>query len=118
VAEQVFTRRSNEFCPVKRERMQSLEKQVRLTLSCLYSAYKYRNKFVHQGLPFPQTVTQIFDRNEDSGMNYLNPVEGISFEKRYSPGPASAQFSQGRRFITRTTAFPVLMLIPRAPTLY
>ena len=34
--------------------MQSLEKQARLTFSCLYSAYQYRNKFVHLGLPFPK----------------------------------------------------------------
>jgi len=83
-AEQVFARCSSKIATGLVARMQSLGKHDRLTFSCLYSAYKYRNKFVHYGLPFPQTVTQHVDP-QDSGMNYLNPVEGISFQKRHSP---------------------------------
>jgi hypothetical protein len=85
LAEQVATTRCSEN-HVLRERIQSLEKQARLTFSCLYSAYQYRNKFVHLGLPFPNTVTLTVNSAEDSGMNYLNPVEGISFIKRQSSG--------------------------------
>lgn len=84
VAEHVCTLRCRGTRVALRERMESLEKHARLTFSCLYSAYQYRNKFVHRGLPFPHTVTQTFDRTEDSGVNYLNPVEGISFRKRHS----------------------------------
>lgn len=85
IAEQVFARRSNKIVTGLVTRMQSLGKCDRLTFSCLYSAYQYRNKFVHYGLPFPQTVTQMIDRIEDSGVNYLNPALGISFLKRLSP---------------------------------
>jgi hypothetical protein len=83
-AEQVFIRRFGKVSPPLVARAQSLDKNAQLTFSCLYSAYQYRNKFVHHGLPFPQTVTQTFDAAEDSGMNYLNPALGISFWKRRS----------------------------------
>ena len=89
-AEQVFTkrleclhRRKKARAPV--ERMQALTKHARLTFSCLYSAYQYRNKFVNYGLPFPYTLTLVFDPKEDIGTNYLSPVEGISFRTKLSP---------------------------------
>lgn len=85
LAEHVVSARSSED-HVLRERVQSLEKQARLTFSCLYSAYQYRNKFVHLGLPFLDIVAQTINSAEDSGMNYLNPAEGISFIKRQSSG--------------------------------
>ena len=85
LAEQVVATRCSENYFL-RERIQSLDKQARFTFSCLYSAYQYRNKFVHQGLPFPQTVTHTTELAEDSGINYLNPAEVISLRKRLSPG--------------------------------
>jgi hypothetical protein len=42
-------------------------------------------------LPFPDTVTHTFDPAEDSGMNYLNPVEEISFAKRRSTHGVQAE---------------------------
>jgi hypothetical protein len=85
LAEQVMSTRSNEN-HLLQQRMRSLDKQARLMFSCLYSAYLYRNKFVHSGLPFPYTVTLSINSADDSGMNYVNPAEGISFIKRQSSG--------------------------------
>lgn len=89
IAEQVFTKRLEYLSSRKQKktfaRMQVLVGPERLTFSCLYSAYQYRNKFVHYGLPFPYTLTIIFDPKEDIGTNYLSPVEGLSFRTKRSP---------------------------------
>jgi len=68
------------------ERLSSLDKYGQLTFSCFYSAYRYRSKFVHVGFPFPDTTKDQFAQAEDSGLNYLSPVLGMSHTKRYSPG--------------------------------
>lgn len=90
VAEQVFSKRLECLHRRKKasalvDRLQVLTNPARLIFSCLYSAYQYRNKFVHYGLPFPYTLTLVFDPEEDTGTNYLNPVEGISFRTKISP---------------------------------
>lgn len=70
--------------PAMSKRRDLLGEHGQLMFSCLYSAYQYRNKFVHVGLPFPETVTETFDRVQDSGMNYLNPIEGLYFATKLS----------------------------------
>jgi|GEM_PF-2629306 len=65
--------------------MATFDENQKFIFSCFYSAYQYRNKFVHHGLPFPHTVKETWDHQSDSGVNYLHPAEGISFIKRYNP---------------------------------
>jgi len=66
------------------EKMMALEQSGQLIFSCFYSAYRYRNKFVHHGLPFPSTVKENWDPGNDSGMSYLSAAVGLSLPRRYS----------------------------------
>ncbi|MGO9603524.1 MAG: hypothetical protein ACLQAT_09030 [Candidatus Binataceae bacterium] len=83
LAEEVFAARRRSTEAKIAEKMEKLDEHARLTFACFYSAYRYRNKFVHQGFPFPDTVKERWDPN--SGMAYLNPVLGILRTLRYSP---------------------------------
>jgi hypothetical protein len=65
--------------------MLSLSKSGKVAFSCFYSAYQYRNKFVHQGLPFPNSVKDAWGLEVDSGTAYLYPTEGISLMKIIRP---------------------------------
>ncbi len=59
--------------------MKSLDTYGKFIFSCLYSAYEYRSKFVHQGFPFP-TSTAL------SPEDYLSVSWGISHIKTFRPG--------------------------------
>lgn len=61
--------------------MASLDSSGKLIFSCFYSAYQYRNQFVHAGFPFPDIVKDVHGLEKDSGMAYLNPALGISWHK-------------------------------------
>lgn len=65
--------------------MLSLNVQDKLIFACFYSAYQYRNKFIHWGLPFPFTVGENWSSEDDNGTNYLHPSLGISFNKMFRP---------------------------------
>lgn len=67
------------------ESMKQLDEAARFIFASFYSAYQYRNKFVHHGIPFPDTVKHMYDPSEDFGTNYLNPAEGMSHIKRHTP---------------------------------
>ena len=69
--------------------MQSLDDPGHFVYACVYSAYQYRNRFVHHGLPFPDTVKTSIGL-EDSGTAYLHPALGTSVLKRYSPKGVAA----------------------------
>lgn len=57
----------------------------KLIFSCFYSAYQYRSKFVHIGLPFSSMVKEVLDLERDSGTAYLHPAMGERLIKRYNP---------------------------------
>lgn len=57
----------------------------KVIFACFYSAYQYRNKFVHIGFPFPDTVKDSIGLEDDSGTAYLNPALGVSWTKIYRP---------------------------------
>lgn len=73
--------------------MLTLDKASKIVFSCFYSAYQYRNKFVHQGIPFPFTVKESLGLEVDSGTAYLNPAEGISLTKIIRPNGLQARDS-------------------------
>lgn len=49
--------------------------------SCLYSAYQYRNVFVHEGFPFPE----LHGSNNGTGTAYLDPCAGQGIQKIIRP---------------------------------
>ena len=65
--------------------MVAFDQYAQFIFSCFYSAYQYRNKFVHVGIPFPGTVKDAYDLEHDSGMAYLNPAEALTFLKMHRP---------------------------------
>jgi hypothetical protein len=65
--------------------MQKLDDAGRLVFACCYSAYKYRNEFVHHGFPFPDTVKESFGFDSNSGMAFLNPALALLYARRLSP---------------------------------
>jgi len=65
--------------------MTTFDQYAQMVFSCFYSAYQYRNKFVHLGIPFPPTVKDSYDSEHDSGMAYLNPAEALTFLKVHRP---------------------------------
>ena len=65
--------------------MAGLTKSGKFVFACFYSAYQYRNKFVHQGLPFPDTVKEAWGLENESGTAYLNPSLGTSLVKVFRP---------------------------------
>jgi len=67
------------------EKMTKLDEAGKLVFACFYSAYQYRNNFVHQGFPFPDTVKESFGTEDNSVMAYLNPSLGIATIKTYRP---------------------------------
>lgn len=71
-----------------RTKMETLDEAGKFIFACFYSAYLYRNKFVHQGFPFPDTVKdaimEAHDRPEN-GLTYLNPALGISWSRFHRP---------------------------------
>ncbi len=66
--------------------MSSFDKNDKFVFSCFYSAYQYRNKFVHWGLPFPDIVKESLGLETDAGTAYIHPSLGISSIKIYRPG--------------------------------
>ncbi len=65
--------------------MRELDDQAKFIFACFYSAYQYRNKFVHLGFPFPDIVKDSTGLKEGSGTAYLHPALGISWQKIYRP---------------------------------
>lgn len=65
--------------------MSSLDDAGKLVFSCFYSAYQYRNQFVHKGFPFPSVVKDSFGIEEDSGTAYISPVLGMSLSRFNRP---------------------------------
>jgi hypothetical protein len=73
------------------DKMSKLDEAGHLVFACMFSAYKYRNKFVHKGFPFPDTVVRTYGDLE-SGLAYLNPSVGISWSKFNRP---TTEFKDG-----------------------
>jgi hypothetical protein len=68
--------------------MTALDDAGRVVYACFFSSYMYRNKFVHQGIPFPDTVKEAIMETPDApegGMAYLNPALGISWSRMHRP---------------------------------
>ena len=65
--------------------MSSIDEAGRVMFACFYSAYQYRNKFVHKGIPFPDTVKEMVGGDTSSGLAYLNPALAISWSKFHRP---------------------------------
>jgi len=65
--------------------IENLDEPGKMIFSCFYSLYQYRNKFVHEGFPFPGTVTQSIGLENDSISAYLHPSSGSSFTKMFRP---------------------------------
>jgi len=65
--------------------MLSLDQAGKIVFACFYSSYQYRNKFVHQGLPFPDSVKEGWGLETDLGTAYLYPSEGTSLIKIMRP---------------------------------
>lgn len=68
--------------------MESLDEPAQFVFACMYSAYQYRNKFMHVGFPFPNTVKDAWGIEEDLGTAYLSPVLGSMWSKVYRPDGA------------------------------
>jgi len=62
-----------------------LDEAGKLVFSCFFSAYQYRNKFVHKGIPFPSVVKDSYGVEEDSGIAYISPVLAMSFPRFNRP---------------------------------
>ncbi|MFA6593888.1 MAG: hypothetical protein WCT16_01395 [Candidatus Buchananbacteria bacterium] len=65
--------------------MGKLNDKGKFIFSCFYVAYQYRNKFVHLGFPFPDTVKNSYGLKDGSGTAFLNPALGIYWRKVYRP---------------------------------
>jgi len=65
--------------------MEKYNDSDKVIFACFYSAYQYRNKFVHIGFPFPDTVKESLGLEEGSGTAYLSPALGISWSKIHRP---------------------------------
>jgi hypothetical protein len=65
--------------------MEKFDDPAKVIFSCFYSAYQYRNKFVHIGFPFPDTVKESWGLEDGSGTAYFHPALGISWSKVYRP---------------------------------
>lgn len=61
--------------------MEKIDIAGKVVFGCFFSAYQYRNKFVHNGFPFPNTVKDAWGLEEDSGTAYLSPGLGISWSR-------------------------------------
>jgi hypothetical protein len=69
--------------------MTGLDDAGKVVFACLFSAYMYRNKFTHQGFPFPDTVKEAILGSTgapEGGMAYLHPSEGIFWSRFHRPG--------------------------------
>lgn len=67
------------------QKMQKFNDAGKVIFSCFYSAYQYRNQFVHLGFPFPDTVKDSHGLKNKSGTAYLNPALGIMWSKIHRP---------------------------------
>jgi len=54
---------------------------AKVVFASMLSAYRYRNKFMHIGFPFPSTVTETVGTADDSGMTYLHPSTGLKWPR-------------------------------------
>jgi len=86
IALRLFDERLPQVSKELRGSVATLDSNGKIVFACFYSAYQYRNKFVHLGFPFPQIVTEARDIEQDLGTAYLSPVIGMHLPKRYSPG--------------------------------
>ena len=59
--------------------MSSFNDADKFVFACFYSAYQYRNKFVHKEFPFPSVVRDAWGIEEDSGTAYISPTLGQSW---------------------------------------
>lgn len=62
-----------------------LNEADKFVFACFYSAYQYRNKFVHKGFPFPSIVKDSWGIEDDSGMAYISPTFGQSLSRFHRP---------------------------------
>lgn len=67
------------------DKMKKLDDEGKFIFVSIYSAYKYRNKFVHNGFPFPDTVKDSMGLKEGAGTAYSHPALGMSWRKIYRP---------------------------------
>jgi hypothetical protein len=65
--------------------MSSFSDADKFVFACFYSAYQYRNKFVHKGFPFPSVVKESWGIEEDSGTAYISPTLGQSWSRFHRP---------------------------------
>lgn len=65
-------------------KMAEFDDAAKFVFSCFFSAYQYRNSFVHNGFPFPDTIKDSWGK-EDSGAQYLSGALGISWSKIHRP---------------------------------
>jgi len=65
--------------------MSSFNDADKFVFSCFYSAYQYRNKFVHKGFPFPSVVKESYGVEEDSAIAYISPTLGMSWSRFNRP---------------------------------
>jgi hypothetical protein len=64
-------------------RLGALPKHLQFVFACLFSAYKYRNEFVHHGFPFPDTIKD--SDSTTAGGSYLFPAEAILILRHHNP---------------------------------
>lgn len=69
----------------KIKKLEDLDDKGKFIFSCFYSAYQYRNKFVHNGFPFPDTVKDSIGLKAGSGTAYLHPAGKIFWKKIHRP---------------------------------
>lgn len=65
--------------------MSSFGEAEKVVFSCFFSAYQYRSKFVHKGIPFPRVVQDGYGIEEDSVTAYISPALGMSFARFNRP---------------------------------
>ena len=65
--------------------MQTLPDSGRFVFSCFFSAYQYRNKFVHAGFPFPDGIKMAYGLGENRGTEFFQPSLGTALLKIRRP---------------------------------
>jgi hypothetical protein len=58
----------------------------RFMFACLFAAYEYRNKFIHQGFPIPEQAKESWGVEDGLGTAYLHPSLSTGFMKVYRSG--------------------------------
>lgn len=65
----------------KQGALQGLDSAARFVFGSLFSAYQYRNVFLHRGFPFPDHIKEAWGISDDAGTSYLHPSLGSSWLK-------------------------------------